>query len=177
MTEEFNLRELTRVDLQTINNWRNDPDIVTSLGAPYRYINIETDEEWFATYQRNRTHQVRLIIANSEDLPVGLINLIQIDWLVRSAELSIQIGEKAYWGKGLGKWATYKMVQHGFFNLNLNRIYLTVLPENQKAYKIYQKIGFREEGVLRKAVYKDGCYRDLILMALLRDEFQPIVGC
>lgn len=172
MINEFHLRELSRSDLKSINKWRNDPAVVASLGTPFRYINIETDEEWFSAYQCDRSHQVRLAIANNEDLPIGLVNLVQIDWHARNAEFSMQIGDQSYWGKGIGKWATNTMVRHGFHNLNLHRIYLTVLPENEKAVRIYQKVGFREEGVLRQTIYKDGGYRDLVLMALLREEFK-----
>jgi hypothetical protein len=46
------LRELTRDDIKTINVWRNNKTLVDQLGAPFRYINMETDEQWFEQYMK-----------------------------------------------------------------------------------------------------------------------------
>jgi RimJ/RimL family protein N-acetyltransferase len=65
------------------------------------------------------------------------------------------------------------MLRHGFFDLNLQRIYLSVLASNAAALRIYEKAGFRQEGRAREAAYKNGRYEDTVLMALLRTEFVP----
>jgi RimJ/RimL family protein N-acetyltransferase len=62
-------------------------------------------------------------------------------------------------------------MEHGFAELNLNRIWLAVLADNVRAERLYRSLGFREEGRLRDAQYKRGRYLDVILMALLRREF------
>lgn len=55
----YHLRELERKDLKTINCWRNDPELIAVLGAPFRYINLDVDENWFDGYMSNRGTQVR----------------------------------------------------------------------------------------------------------------------
>jgi UDP-4-amino-4,6-dideoxy-N-acetyl-beta-L-altrosamine N-acetyltransferase len=169
------LREIQRADISFINRWRNDKNIVNFLGAPFRFINIETDEKWFEFYLSSRNNNLRLAICETENNKLlGVVYLLQIDWINRSAEYAIQIGETSYQGGGVGLQATIKILEHAFIDLNLNRIHLTVLSCNNRALKLYNKIGFVEEGLLRKAVFKNGEYLDLIQMAIMAEEFKAI---
>jgi len=169
------LREITHTDIKVIHTWRNDKAIVDGLGSTYRYVNLETEEQWFTKYQNNRATQVRLAVVNkSDDVLIGMVSLVQIDSLARTAELALQIGNRNFWGCGVGKWATQSAITHAFNNLNLNRVYLYVLVENKSAQAVYQSTGFQEEGILRQAIYKSGEYRDLLVMSILHNEF--VVG-
>lgn len=103
---------------------------------------------------------------------IGCAGLHQINWISRSAELRILIGETNYWGKGLGKAAIHELLHYAFSTLNLNRIWLGVNEYNIPAYKLYISCGFTEEGRLREEFYKDGKYCDLIRMGILRHEYR-----
>jgi UDP-4-amino-4,6-dideoxy-N-acetyl-beta-L-altrosamine N-acetyltransferase len=168
----FYLREITRADIKTTHIWRNDNDIVDGLGSTYRYVNFETEEQWFSNYQNNRSTQVRLaVVSKLDDVLIGMVSLVNIDLLSQTTELALQIGNKNFWGQGVGKFATQSAIEHGFNNLNLNRIYLYVLTENKRAQTVYKSVGFKEEGVLRQAIFKSGGYKDLIVMSILKTEF------
>ncbi|MFX1495312.1 MAG: GNAT family N-acetyltransferase [Promethearchaeota archaeon] len=166
------LKELSKKDIPLINKWRNDPEVIDFLGGPFRYINIEIEEAWFETYLKNRDKQVRCsIFLDSDEKLIGLVSLLDIDHISKSAEFHIMIGDKKNYDKGYGTEATKLMLNHAFNNLNLNRIYLKVLEDNLRAIKIYDKCGFKKEGVLRSAVYKNGSYKNLIIMSILKKEF------
>jgi|26BtaG_2_1085354.scaffolds.fasta_scaffold00455_2 RimJ/RimL family protein N-acetyltransferase len=170
----FYLRELAEEDVQEINNWRNDRKIIENLGAPFRYVSKKVDDDWLHSYFQKRSNCVRLAICKADDSRIiGSVYLLNIDWVSRSCEFAIWIGDQDSQGCGAGKYATEKALVHAFSDLNLNRVYLTVLNYNERARGLYKKVGFREEGVQRKAVYKEGNYRDLVMMAILRDEFCP----
>jgi len=170
------LKELSRKDILLINEWRNDPEIIDFLGGPFRYINIEIEEAWFETYLKNRDKQVRCsIFLDSDEKMIGLVSLLDIDHISKSAEFHIMIGDKRNYDKGYGTEATKLMLSHAFNNLNLNRIYLKVLEDNPRAIKIYDKCGFKKEGVLRSAAYKNGSYKNLIIMSILKEEFALLV--
>ena len=81
------------------------------------------------------------------------------------------LGDKDYWSKGIGQQATIQMLRQGFADLNLHRIHLTVLANNARARRLYQRLGFREEGLQREAIYKEGAFQDVVAMALLKSEF------
>jgi len=167
----INLREIESDDISIINSWRNNKDLVNFLGDAFRYITKEVDQKWFENYLGNRDKNVRLIILE-DDKPIGMVNLLNIDMLNQYAEFSIQIGDFDKHSKGVGTEVTKMMLDHGFNNLNLYRIDLTVLNSNKRAIKVYEKCGFQIEGKLRSAVYKNGKFEDMIIMGILKKDFK-----
>ena len=148
----FRLRELERKDLQEINKWRNNPELIELLGAPFRYINLDVDVKWFESYMNNRGNAVRCAITelNKDDI-LGLVSLVSINYMNQSAEFHIMIGDKANQGRGIGTFAVKEM---------LNR-----------AKHLYEKCGFVYEGRKRKAKYKNGTFVDMLMYSILRFEF------
>ena len=68
------LRELNELDLKIINSWRNDPELISNLGAPFRYINYEVDRRWYESYMNNRSTNVRCSIVDESDRILGLFS-------------------------------------------------------------------------------------------------------
>lgn len=166
------LREIQQSDVPTINKWRNDVNIMDCLGAPFRYINIETDEKWFESYMSTRNNNIRLAICDVENAKLlGVVYLLQIDWINRSAEYAIQIGETLSQGGGVGYKSTINILKHAFYDINLHKIVLYVVENNQRAIRLYEKIGFVQEGRLRQSVFKNGRYFDVIVMSILNSEY------
>lgn len=168
----YRLRELERKDLQTINRWRNDSELIAQLGAVYRYINYEVDVDWFENYMHNRDRFVRCAITEeSADEILGLVSLTEIDQLQQSAQLHIMIGAEHERGKGMGTFAVQMMLEHAFWNMNLHRVEISVLKSNLAAQRFYRKCGFVYEGCRRGARYKNGQFEDLLLYSVLREEY------
>jgi Acetyltransferase (GNAT) domain len=105
------------------------------------------------------------------DRLIGTAYLNQIHPINRSAEFAIAIWDSAFWGQGAGEWASREVLRHGFLDLNLHRIYLYALAYNTRALHLYEKLGFRREGRLEAAIYKNGEYHDLVVMGYLRDRY------
>lgn len=167
------LREIEASDLPILNKWRNDASIIDYLGSNFFFIAEEIDQRWYENYIAHRDQAVRLAIVDAENEEyVGNVNLTSIHKINRNAEFSIMIGNKAYWGKGIGEDATRQMIQHGFMDLNLERIYLYVLEQNDRAIKLYEKVGFKREGLQRNCVYKNGTFQSMWCMAIIKEEFQ-----
>lgn len=170
---EYTLRELERTDVETINGWRAKRELIDCLGAPFRYIGSEIDEAWFEGYLESRSSTVRCAIVKKEEPNniLGLITLASINWINRSCVLHIMVGAEADCGKGLGTFAVDEMLYHAFNDLNLARVELNVLADNERAQHLYTKFGFIVEGTRRKAAYKNGRYQDMLVMGLLKDEW------
>ena len=169
----YKLRELRKEDIPNINKWRNDSELINHLGAPFRYINLDVDYRWYDNYMQNRNTTIRCAIveATDEDNILGLISLTNINFINRSAEFHIMIGDTKNKGKGIGYFATIEILTHAFNNMNLNRIELGVLESNTRALKLYEKVGFNREGVKCQSIYKNGKFVDMIMMAILKEEF------
>lgn len=169
---DYFVRELAKSDLSSINKWRNDRELISSLVSTFRYIAENVDAVWLESYFSSRTNSVRLAICDkSSGAIVGAVYLLAIDWIARSCEFGIWVGEREFQGKGVGTFATRKALEHAFFDLNLNRVYLTVLESNERALALYKKIGFVVEGVMRNAAFKEGVYANLVQMSIMKAEF------
>jgi RimJ/RimL family protein N-acetyltransferase len=110
-------------------------------------------------------------IESSDGEYLGGVGLMHIDPRNRSAELGIGIGRIEDWGRGYGTEAALLMLRHGFEELNLHRIHLRVYDYNARAQRSYAKLGFQEEGRLRQAHFRYGAWHDVVVMAILADEF------
>lgn len=100
---------------------------------------------------------------------VGMCGLHSIDHFHQRAEVGIRLG-KPYWSRGYGQDAVRTLVGYGFQQLNLERISLRVLADDERAVGAYRKAGFREEGRLRSHAWYDGERRDELVMAVVRHE-------
>lgn len=167
----YKLRELSKKDLIKVNGWRNNPELIKLLGAPFRYIDVQIDERWYENYLSNRNTAIRCAIVDENDEVLGLVSLLGIDRLNQSAEFNIMIGDTNNQGKGIGSFAVKEMLHHAFYDMNLQRIELTVLEDNARAKHVYEKNGFVYEGRKRKAVFKDGKFVDMLMYSVLRDEY------
>ena len=167
----YKLRELQKDDIPTLNKWRNDPELIACLGAPFRFINQDVDYAWFNSYMNSRNKNVRCAILNKNNNMIGVVSLVNIDHLNQSCELHIMIGDTVNREKGAGSFAVKEMLKHAFMNLNLQRVELTVLDTNKEAISFYEKVGFTKEGTKRMAQYKNGEFVDMQLYSILRFEF------
>ncbi|NWL89013.1 MULTISPECIES: GNAT family N-acetyltransferase [unclassified Paenibacillus] len=167
------LREYRKEDLPSIRNWVNDPDITDTLSTVFTFPQSEYDSESFLNMMmEGKSNSMRgFVIADKAALDyIGQIDLIRIDWQNRSASLGIVIGRKDLLGQGIGREAIHLLKQFVFQSLNLNRLELEVYDYNERAYRCYRSCGFQEEGRLRKKIFKNGSYHDVIMMSVLADE-------
>ncbi|GLQ24724.1 N-acetyltransferase [Algimonas ampicilliniresistens] len=164
------LRELRESDSAAYFRWINDPELVR-LNANYAPTSFSQHQGWFSSIG-NRSDLKIFTIQDESEQPVGSCSLRNIDYIHRSAELQIRIGEDSARGKGLGSRAVRDLLDFGFKDLHLNRIFLHVFASNARARRVYEKTGFTTEGVLREAYFIAGEWEDSILMAMLRKDYQ-----
>ncbi len=140
---------------------------------------MDYEEKWYEEILGAPVDERPLVIEMREAdswVPVGNCGFDKIDWRNRSGELGIFIGEKSYWSQGYGTEAVRLLVKHGFETLNLNRIFLRVFSNNLRAIRSYEKAGFIAEGHMRQAEFRHGAYKDVILMSVLRSEWDGAQG-
>ena len=165
------LRALQTADQETLRAFVNDPQVLR-LSNSYRPISDVQQEAWW----RHVTQDAHQVWFGIEDLPtaklLGTCCLVDIEWISRQAELRIRIGAKEAWGRSLGTEACTLLIGYGFGQLNLERIWLRVAAPHTAALRLYEKLGFAIEGRLRRATVIDGAPEDVVMMALLRDDWR-----
>ncbi len=154
--------------------WLRDPEVIEySLSAFQRLTTTEQIDQWFAaTLQQANTLNLGIYLEGTNAL-IGYAGLSGISVTNQSGEYFILIGEKAWWGKGVGTAVTKQVVHLGFTRHHLNRIMLTVSEANTGGLKAYTKAGFVVEGRLRQAACRQGVFHDKIVMSVLKAEWQP----
>lgn len=104
------------------------------------------------------------------DLHIGNVYLTGINYINRTAESHILIGNKAYWGQGYGREALTQILLFGFNEKGLNRIEAHINADNSASLRMHEKCGYVREGLLRKAIFKNGVFKDVIVMSILKEE-------
>ncbi|WP_421939509.1 GNAT family N-acetyltransferase [Pedobacter sp.] len=135
------LRPLELKDAEVSYQWRNDPEVWTYTKFVLKNpITPDIERQWLSN-KINLANEKRFAICLKESNKyIGNIQLINID--ADSAEFHLFIGDKAYWGKGLGYEASVMVLKYAFYNLNLKHVFLEVHADNAAAYSIYRKVGF-----------------------------------
>ena len=150
-------------------------DIKVSVGLGYlSYTNIidfESEKEFLISVKKEKRFAVRLL---ENDELLGNIGFKSIGEIHRTAEMGIMLGNPKYQRKGYGMEAINLLLDYGFSFLNLRNISLNVFEYNEVAYNLYKKAGFKEVGRLRKAVEIMGKTYDVIIMDMLKEEFQSV---
>ena len=113
-----------------------------------------------------------MICLKENNQPIGMVSVRDIDWITRKGHLAgIFIGEIDYQGKGYGTTALRLMLDHCFLDLGLNRIYAHILGDNLASLHVFDNCGFNQEGLLHQHTFKDGKFKDVILVGLCADHF------
>ena len=165
------LRPLEPEDAQVVAHWFNDPDVSRTLRM-WRPMTVVGEAEFLTKLGKSEGDVILGVTTVEGDRLIGSVGLHGFEIKNRSGCFGVLIGEKREWGKGYGGEATRLMVDVGFGTINLHRIWLEVFAENERGIRAYEKAGFRREGLMRRSEYREGCWHDSVLMAILRDEWE-----
>jgi len=173
--EHVYLRALTPADCAgPYLEWFND-DVVCRANGHHQFPYHHADALTFVERLNRSTDQIVLAIVQAADhRHIGNVSLQQIDYISRSAEFAIVIGARACWGKGYSKEAARLLVDHGFHQLNLNRVYCGTAETNLPMQRLARFLGMQEEGRRRQAMFKDNKYLDVIEYGVLKDDYQRL---
>jgi N-acetyl sugar amidotransferase len=159
------LRSLTIEDASAeYCSWLNDPEVNQYLET--RKSTIEELKSYIHKQIEDPNSIFVGIFDSHNDVHIGNIKLEPINWNEKTAVLGILIGNKYYWGKGIGTEATSIFVDYAFTSLKLNAIKLGVIPENKGAIKVYEKVGFKSVETRRGVINHDGKIFDDLVMEI-----------
>jgi len=157
-----------------LKDWRNS-EAVRSQMLCQEEISDTAHMTWYKkVISPESSYRVRVVFG--DDAPFGVIYLTDIDRYAASASWGMYIGEADFRGRGLGMRMLTELLLWGFEELDLFRMYTSVLDGNERALNIYAKAGFRVEGTWRKHVLcADGQRRDLIWIGMFQEEWKKSI--
>lgn len=168
-------RPLEVEDEPLLKRFVNDP-------ANWRFLrhspplNGAREREWIESLGKSNSDYAFGITVKQGDRLIGVVGLHQVNLVNRSAVFGINVGDASYQGRGYGREATELVLRYAFEELNLNRVELSVYADNWRAIRMYQKVGFVQEGCARQARYSNGRYQDEYRFAILRSEWEALYG-
>lgn len=175
IARRIRLRSAEKTDLVLFVQWMNDPEVRQYIKRIYP-LSLAREEMWFERMSSGDPATQVLVIERLNEAggydPIGTTSFNLVSWEHRLASLGIVIGEKSWWNQHYGREAVMLMLRYGFQALNLNRIELEVYASNPRGMHAYEHAGFRIEGRRRQAIYKNGVYQDVVMMAVLREDWQ-----
>lgn len=169
-SERIFLRKVTEQDVETYHQWRNDTDVMKNTSPELDIFTLAESEEFIRNISKSSNSKSYIISLKERDKSIGMVSLINIDYKNQNAECIIDIGEKDYWGNGFGQETMQLLINYSFLEMNLHKVYLRVFSFNERAIKLYERIGFVKEGELKEQLFRNGKWHGIISMAIFQED-------
>jgi RimJ/RimL family protein N-acetyltransferase len=167
--ESIYLREVRQEDVnESYYRWLNDPEVNQFLETRYSPRSTENIAAFVKSMDSNFDELFLAICVKEKNRHIGNIKLGPINWIHRFADISLVIGDKEYWRKGIGTEAIGLITMYAFNSINLNKVRAGCYEENIGSIKAFENNSFQREGLLKKQWYSKGRYTNEILLGLLQ---------
>ena len=170
MNKRVSLRALESDDYKTTIKWRKDDEIWDMLGGTKYFVSEAFEKQWIENTIFNPKDVKLAVCLVENDKHIGNVYMTNINEINRSCVSHVLIGEKEYWGHGYAREALLLAIDYMFNERNIHRIQANVLVSNVASLKMHEKCGYKQEGTLREAVYKNGKYQDQYVLALVKNK-------
>lgn len=165
------LRPMKRDYLDKYFDYQNDVELLLLAGSegvlPMEYDRLVARFEEHLTRPRDEVAWFGIEVQGGKF--IGQCLLHNFDYTSRTCELGITIGDRDYFGQKYGRDVVKLLVKYAFRLRNMEKVWLTTLASNERAIRSFAACDFVEEGRLRRHVWLDGRYDDLVYMAVHRD--------
>ena len=164
----FTLRPWRSGDEPSLLKYANNPNVAIYLGnrfpSPYTAADASS---WIELKIKQQAPLISLAIVIGEDVVGGIGIELQTDIYCKNAKIGYWLGEP-FWGKGIMVEVLTLFTVYVFDLFDVTRIYARVFASNPASAKVLQKVGFKQEGFFKKALFKDGWFDDELIFAILR---------
>ena len=167
------LSAVEKEDLRQFRDWRNNPDFNKHF-REYRLLSMLHQEQWFEEKIIKDPDTMMFSIRRMEDGELlGCCGFVYINWIYRHADLSLYIGwDDAYIdNNGYAEESCRLLLDHGFKELCLNKIWTEIYEFDEKKRKLYERFGFQQDGLLRENFWHDGKWWNSVIISLLSREY------
>ena len=165
------LRGLVQDDEESLFLWRAEPDVARWM-SDADVSGRDAHRAWFAELCTDPDFCGWMIQRCGR--PAGLLTLTGLSGHHRRAAWNWFVGDREARGRGVGRAAQVLGLDRAFNELGLQKVWAEVMADNDAAMKIQTAAGFRREGYLLGHVLKNGAPRDVVLLGILRDEWEAL---
>lgn len=153
--------------------WLKNKKVNQYLSTDGEGLTLKKETEYIKK-ARKKKNKINWSIYTLNGRHIGSTGLDPIDIYGKKTRWGIFIGEVDMWGQGIGTDVLKTVLKYCFQNLKLQRIELEVASENLGAIKCYKRCGFKKEGVRKRTGRKGNKYYDMVIMAILKEEYNKL---
>lgn len=169
--EKITLRAVEASDNNMLLSLINDPETEMMIGGSSWPISEADQLSWFEKQEKTQDILRCIVVAKESERAVGTVILSDINQKNGTAQIHIKMSKDGGRGKGYGTDAIKSILRYAFDELRLNCIYAEILSYNEISKHLFEKCGFKQEGVLRARVYKSGAYIDVMSYSAVKSDF------
>ena len=166
--EHITLRAIEENDAAVLMDMINDPEIEAAVVGWSFPVSLADQKKWIMS-AANDDRNIRYAIDDGNGV-VGVAAISSLDFKNRSANMNIKLISSAR-KKGYASRASSIMIDYCFNELGMHCLTASVIEDNFASRRLWEKLGFKAEGLLRDRVFKNGSYKNLVVYSLLRDEY------
>lgn len=173
--KRIKLRAIDQKDNELIRSMFNDPEIESKVVGWAYPLSEYAQSKWLETHYLDE--DLRLIIETLDNHEaVGIATLTDIDWKNRHAFHGMKIANASQRHRGIGTDTVMAIMRYAFDELQLCRLDGSWLEDNIPSKNMYMKCGWKEEGVRRNYVFKQGKYRNLVETGVLAEDYYELIA-
>lgn len=161
------LRAIEEDDAPVLLKLINSPEVENAVCGWSYPVSLSSQKKWISDLA-NDTKVRYAIEVNQETVGVAIISAI--DMKNRTANMNIKLVEAAR-GRGVASRTLELILRYCFEELNLHCLTANVIERNISSRKLWTKLGFKQDGILRDRIFKNGRYHNIISYSLLKDEY------
>jgi RimJ/RimL family protein N-acetyltransferase len=165
------LRAVEREDLSLMRDWRNIPEFRRNF-REHRELNMVMQEKWFERIVVGSPNDFMFMIERTSDhLPIGVCGLVYVNWVIRSADISLYIGHEHKYidNDGMAEEATRLLIGYGFNVLNMHKVWTELYEFDERKIAFFtNRMGFQRDAILRDNCFEDGRYWNSYILSLIR---------
>jgi RimJ/RimL family protein N-acetyltransferase len=166
------LRPLTEADAsQRYADWLNDPEVNQFLETRHAQQTVESCRSFIQQCNVDAGSHLLGVFLRSNNEHIGNVKVGFIHSHYQRGQLSLFIGEKAYWGQGLSSELVRAVTRYAFTTLGLHRVEAGCYEENLGSLRVFLKCGYTVEGFLRDQVTLNGRRMGTFLLGVLKHEY------
>lgn len=166
------LRAMEPEDMECFRDMINDPSVSHNVVGWSFPVSKREQMQWYERAVSDKKNLRFTIVLKENDQPVGMVTLSSLDWQNRSATHGIKLHPSCPKGEGIATDAVMTLMQYAFEEVGLHRLETTRIEYNEASKKLYEKCGWKIEGVKKEAIYRSGEFHDLFVVGILEEDYR-----
>lgn len=165
---DIEFRAIQECDLETIMNWRMQPDITQYMNTDPQ-LTLKDQYNWYQHIMHQKDEYYWIAIVNGAK--VGVVSLVNPDLQSRQIHTGVYIAEKSKRSLRLILDIQWNLYEYAFEHLNYHKVCEEVFSLNKAVLRILDMCGSKKEGELRSHVFKNDIYYDVTIRGILKEEW------